>query len=97
MANGVETELDLWRGSDSSVAWSRYGPQEIQQSDAVLIAISDAWRQRWEGRNSPTVGAGAVGEANTLRGLFERDQAVFQQRTIMVFLPGSERDDLPRN
>lgn len=92
--SGIDADIDLWHASDA-VEWSKFGPRKVQESDFTIIAVSDAWRQRWEGTNSPTVGAGAVGEANTLRGTFEANQKSFVTKTVIAILPGADRHDLP--
>ena len=48
------------------MTWTRFGPRRIVDSAWVIVALSRAWRERWEGRNEPTVGAGAVAEADAL-------------------------------
>lgn len=93
--HGIDADLDLWHESDSSIDWTRWGQQRVAECDYVIIAISTAWKQRWEGSNSPTVGAGAVAEANTLKGRFNTDQGEFQRRTIVVVLPGVADAELP--
>ena len=57
--------------------------------------LSSAWRQRWEGSNEPTVGAGVAVEADTLKGLFITNQEKFQRRTILIMLPGTTPADIP--
>lgn len=95
MSNGVETSLDLWNEIDPSVDWTRWGQLQVQNCDLVIIVASRAWRQRWEGTNSPHLGAGAVAEADTLKGLFNNDQRNFQSRTLLVLLPGMSMESAP--
>jgi hypothetical protein len=71
-ANGIEADLDLFHGH-LPVDWSRFGPSVISDSDFVLVAVSPTWRRAYEGKNDPGKNAGAVGEANTFRGLFSKD------------------------
>ena len=66
----------------------------VRDSDFVIIALSTAWKQRWEG-TSPTVGAGAVVEADTLKGRFNQNQHDFQRRTLAMCAGGVD-GDLPR-
>lgn len=93
--NGVDADLDLWNENDASIDWTRWGQLEVQKCELVIIAASAAWRQRWEGTNSPKSGAGAVAEADTLKGLFNSDQSAFQRRTVIALLPGVEMEAVP--
>jgi hypothetical protein len=96
-AHGVEAELDLWHLSDPATDWTRWGPHKVLTSDFVIVVLSEAWKQRWQGTNAATVGAGAVAEADTLKGIFGRDQAEFQRRTLLVLLPGVPSDVVPED
>jgi thiamin-phosphate kinase len=92
---GIIVDLDLWHMHETSIDWTRWGQRRIDENDFTIIVLSEAWRQRWEGSNHPNEGAGAVGEADALKGRFTRDQAEFQRRTVAVILPGASTDDLP--
>lgn len=94
-ANGIDADLDLFHINEDDVDWTRYGPRQIDGADYVLVAISEAWAERWKGTNSPTVGAGAAGEADALRGLFQRHQAVWQRKVMVVTLPSQATVGLP--
>src|SRR3954447_2863658 len=61
---GIDAIVDLHFESERGMDWTRFGPQAVQSRDWVIVALSPAWRDRWEGRNDPTIGAGAVGEAD---------------------------------
>jgi hypothetical protein len=65
---GVDADLDLWHLTDHH-KWRTFVTRAIRDSDFVLIAVSKAYRERWEGTNDPHEGAGAVLEANVLQGL----------------------------
>ena len=67
----------------------------IRDSTYILIAVSPAFRKRWEGTNPPNIGAGAAREAASIKAIFERDQAAFVRRVKVVILPGSSTDDVP--
>jgi hypothetical protein len=84
---GIDADIDLFH-LDEAVDWTRFGPSSIQRSDMTVVVMSEAWAQRWSGTNAPSVGAGAAAEADTLRGLFARDQAEWQRRVVIVMLPG---------
>lgn len=84
---GIDADIDLFH-LDEAIDWTRFGPSGIQNSDMTVIVLSEAWAERWSGTNAPTVGAGAAAEADTLRGLFVRNQAEWQRRVVIVMLPG---------
>jgi hypothetical protein len=92
---GVDADLDQFYAHSASVDWNRFGPQRLQEVDFVLIAVSPAYKARWEGRNDPSEGAGAVREANVLQGEFNKDQERFHVRVKVVILPGASEEDIP--
>ncbi|MDR1441454.1 MAG: hypothetical protein LBJ02_03560 [Bifidobacteriaceae bacterium] len=94
-APDVDVTLDLWYENDPGLGWGRWGLRQIETSDFVLIAMNEPWAQRWRGDNDPTIGGGAVAEANALRGLFDKNQSEFQRRLRVVLLPGSQDRDIP--
>jgi hypothetical protein len=94
---GVETDLDLWHAHESTIDWTRWGQNKVRDSDFVIVAISEAWSQRWQGTNASTVGAGAVAEADALKGIFGKDQAEFQRKTMLALLPGVASDLVPED
>ena len=83
--NGIDTDIDLHHAGD--VDWTRFGPRAIVDKDWVLVALSPSWKERFEGRNDPTVGAGAAGEANALRSIWVDDQTAFQNKLVLLTLP----------
>lgn len=93
--NGIDADVDLFHLEDKSIDWTRFGPQKVHDADTVLIVMSRAWAERWEGRNSPRVGAGAVGEADELKGLFARDQEQWQRKCSIVMFPDVASDVVP--
>lgn len=94
-AVGIDADIDLFYLDDPTVDWTRFGPSRIVQSSFVLIAASRAYKERWDGTNLPTEGAGAAREADTLKGMFDLDQALFQEKVKVVLLPGRSLDDVP--
>lgn len=94
---GVDADLDLWHLSETSIDWSRWGPDKVRTSEIVIVVLSEAWKQRWQGTNTPTVGAGAVAEADTLKGIFGKNQAEFQRKTLLALLPGVPKDVVPED
>lgn len=93
-ANGVDADVDLFHEHEAT-DWSRFGPKRIKASRWIVIAASEAWRRAFERENEPQSNAGAVGEANALRGMFAVDQSDFESRVVLVLLPGREISELP--
>jgi SEFIR domain len=87
-----EVKVDLF---EQDPDWSRWGPSMIDKSDFTIIVPNRAYKERWDGENKPTEGAGAAREINTLKGKFDKDQNRFRRRTIIVKLPGVEPDEVP--
>ena len=96
-SGGINADVDLYHAADPDIDWTRYGPNRIEDSDYILIAMSEAWADRWSGRNSPTVGASAVGEADALHGLFTRHQIDWQRRVKIVMFPGVPDSAIPND
>jgi hypothetical protein len=92
---GIDADVDLFHQHDPGVDFTTLGPRAINSSDFVLIAVSAAYRERWEGTNDPTAGAGAVREANVLKSLFNENQDVFRHKVKVVVLPGATDVDIP--
>jgi SEFIR domain len=91
---GIDADLDLWHTADHT-NWSTFGVSGIRDSDFVLIAVSSAYRERWEETGSPREGAGAAREANAIKAIFNRDRAEFGRRVKVILLPGATVDDIP--
>lgn len=96
-ANGIDADLDLFHTHETEIDWTRFGPQQVDGARYVVIAMSEAWAQRWSGTNHPKVGAGAVGEADALKGLFQEDQIAWQRKVLIVILPSQESAVLPHD
>lgn len=94
---GIDVDLDLLHDAEPDIDWTRWGPAAIEMADYVFVVISKGWRQRWDGTNSPTMGAGAATEADSLHGIFESNQHDFQRRTKVILLPGVSPDEIPAN
>lgn len=93
---GVKTEVDLYHLNDADIDWQRFGPNQVDESDFVLAVVDHRWRERWEGANAPSEGAGAVGEANALRSIFADNQALFRRKLKLVMMPGVPDAVVPR-
>ena len=90
---GIDTEIDLWQSEPTD--WTRWGPSEIRKADYVIIATSTAWKERFDGENKPTEGAGAAAEADELLGIYNTSQAVFRSKVVLVQLPGVDKAAIP--
>jgi SEFIR domain len=92
---GVDADIDLFELHNPNVNWSTWGPDAIERSEFVLLAVSANYRERWEDRGDQTEGAGAAREANVLKTLFNQDRAVFYHKVKIVILPGASVQDIP--
>lgn len=93
-SSGVDADLDLYHATEG-VDWTRWGPGKVADCDVVLVVVSEAWKEAWEGRGDPTRGAGAAAEASALRSIEARDRSLFLKKTRLVLLPGSASDVIP--
>src|SRR5262249_32113000 len=79
------------KGWDST----RWGPEQVEDADTVLMVSSDTLWERWRGKNPPDEGAGATRETDALKGLFDHNQAAFQQKVLIVVLPNGTENSIP--
>lgn len=86
---GIDVDADLFHKHEPGIDWHRFGPKAIADREFTIIAISVPWRERWEGRNDPHVGAGAAAEADQLQGIFTADQQAFRKKVVIVELPSA--------
>lgn len=93
-AFGVDADVDLFH-LDENTDWTRFGQKAIVDSDRVVIVMSRAWAERWEGTNLPTEGAGAAREADALHGLYSRNQTEWQSKLVIAILPDGDTDQVP--
>ena len=91
---GVDADLDLWHTAGHT-NWSTFGVSGVRDSDFILIAVSSAYRERWEESGSPREGAGAAREANAIKSIFDRDRAEFRRRVKVILLQDATIDDIP--
>ncbi len=89
----LDVRIDLLEQHQQAANWSTYGPLEIAQADYVLLIASPAYRQAWDGIDSPT--RGAEREANTLKGIFDIDREAFYRKLKLVLMPGVPLSALP--
>ncbi len=90
--SGCEVKLDQF---EQRRDWSRWGPQMINICDLTLIVMSNAYRQRWDGDNPPTEGAGTAREINDLKGRFNENQEAFRRSIIVILLPEIAESVIP--
>lgn len=91
----VDVEADFFRSSEAGIDWTRYGTRAIKRADVVVIVGNEAFWSRWEGQNAPDEGAGIAREADALHGLFDLDQQAFQEKVVLVLLPGEDSRAIP--
>jgi hypothetical protein len=92
---GIDAKVDLFSLHERGVDWARFGPRAVIESEWVIAAVSTAWRERYEGGNRPTQGAGAVAEADALISVFQDDQSEFRKKLVLVFLPSMQHERAP--
>ncbi|MEV5721244.1 SEFIR domain-containing protein [Amycolatopsis mediterranei] len=92
---GMNVRFDLWHQDSTATDFTRWSPYEVEHSDFTLLVVSKAWRERWQGLNDPAEGAGSAVEADTIKGLFQQDQAMFQCKHIVVLLDGVDEREVP--
>ena len=85
----------MFEYSTRGIDWTRFGTAAVADVESVLIVGSEAYWERWEGRNPPTEGAGVAREADALHGLYDADQLAFQRKTIIALLPGETDEKVP--
>jgi hypothetical protein len=94
---GLHVEADLFHYDEKGIDFTRWGPQQVEDADTVLMVSSDALWERWSGQNPPDEGAGAARETDALHGLFDDDQAAFQRKVLIVVLPGGSAESVPHD
>jgi hypothetical protein len=93
--HGVKADVDLFHLDEQRIDWTTYGPRAIEDSEFVLIAVSPTYKERWEGRNDPSQGAGAAREANVLKTLFDSNQQEFKRKVKVVLLNDAAPSEIP--
>lgn len=91
---GIDADIDLFHLHES-IDWTRFGQRSVINSDRVIIVLSQAWAERWEGTNLTTEGAGVAREADALHGLFSRNQSEWQSKLIIVLLSEADTSAVP--
>ena len=63
---GIDADLDLWHLSETSIDWTRWGPDKVRTREFVIVVVSEAWKQRWQGTNAPTTLTSCASGAHAL-------------------------------
>lgn len=92
---GIPADIDLYHLHEPVIDWTRFGQARVKSARFVVVLMSRAWAERWAGTNTPTVGAGAASEADTLKGLYQSNQEQFQRKVLLVLLPGVDQAIIP--
>jgi hypothetical protein len=92
---GIDVDVDQFYFEQPGIDWNRFGTLAVEDSDFVLIAVSPSYRERFEGRNNPSVGAGAVREADAILGILNEDQEEYRRKLVVVVLPEASGHDVP--
>jgi hypothetical protein len=101
-SNGIDADLDLYHATES-VDWTRWGPGRVRDVDVVLIVVSQAWKDAWEGRGDPGRNIGAAAEAEVLRSIYAGDRTALISKCRLIVLPASSdmvpdgMDGIPRH
>jgi len=96
VVGGIDADLDRWHEIGGQ-NWNVYGPKAIDQSDVILIAISDIYKQAWHDEGPPDRHAGAAREATAIQGIYNQDRADFQRRVKVVILQGASTTHIPND
>ena len=89
---GIVADADIFHPNED---WTRWGPQQVESSDFVLIIASPAWRDAWIGSGDPTRNKGVRAEASAVRSIEAQGHDVLQERVRLIQLPGSADSDIP--
>lgn len=92
---GIDVDVDQFYFEEPGVDWNRFGTLAVEDSDFVLIAVSPSYRERFEGTNDPSVGAGAVREADAILGILNQGQDEYRRKVVVVVLPEASENDVP--
>jgi len=92
---GIDVDVDQFYFEEPGIDWNRFGTLAVEDSDFVLIAVSPSYRERFEGTNDPSVGAGAVREADAILGILNQGQDEYRRKVVVVVLSEASGNDVP--
>lgn len=92
--SGIDAEIDLAHFSERGADWTRWGPTMVRERDVIAV-VNAGWRRAWEESGDGFTGRGAAAEVDVLLSIFNEDRDVFQEKVLLVLLPGSDAADVP--
>jgi hypothetical protein len=92
--SGIDAEIDLAHFSERGVDWTRWGPTMVRERDVIAV-VNAGWRRAWEESGDGFTGRGAAAEVDVLLSIFNEDRDAFQEKVLLVLLPGSDDSDVP--
>jgi hypothetical protein len=93
-AKGIDVDLDLYHAVDD-VDWTRWGSQRVADVDVVLVVVSQAWKDAWEGRGDLRRNIGVGAEADALRSLSMESRVALLSKCRLLMLPNSHSRHIP--
>ncbi len=93
---GIDADLDQWHftgGND----WTTYGPNAIETSNFILIAVSPTYKLAWSGNHPPGHNDGVASEAAAIKAIRMENHHDFTQRVKVVLLRGADKASIPRD
>ncbi|HEY0806312.1 MAG TPA: SEFIR domain-containing protein, partial [Pseudonocardiaceae bacterium] len=91
---GADVHMDAWYLGER-LDWSRWAVDQLDKADFTLVMASPSFRERADGRGSPTVGRGSRFEGAMMRAKMTADQSRWMTRILPVVLPGRSVDEIP--
>lgn len=92
---GVDADIDRWHQVIGD--WTAFGPAALKASEFVLLAVSQSYREVWEGASPPERHAGVAMEASVVKALLHPRMSDETRRVIVVLLPGVNRSSIPED
>jgi hypothetical protein len=91
---GVDVHLDAWY-LEKRLDWAQWAINQLDEADFVLVMASPKFRERADGRGSPTDGRGSRFEAAMMREKMTANQSLWIGRILPIVLPGRSVDEIP--
>lgn len=89
---GIDADADIFHQNED---WTRWGPGQVSACNFVLIVVSRAWKNAWQGDGDHSLNKGVRAEADAVRSLEQQGLEALQKRCRLIFLPGSTDNDIP--